>query len=135
MIVGLDTTVLVRLLSGVPENLALMAIQFVIERQQAGDRLRVSELVVAEAYYALQHHYGASKREALATLKGFLASTEIDGSGDIAEVLATPRLESVKPGFVDRIIHHQYIRSGADQLVTFEKAAGKLDKVLVLSAG
>lgn len=134
MIVGLDTSVLVRLLSGVPSELALAALHFVLESQKAGHRLRVSDLVVTETYYALQHHYGVSKRESLAAIRQFLETPGIDGDVGLANVLETPGLESAKPGFVDRLIHHRYLRSGADQLVTFEKAAAKLPDVLVLSA-
>jgi predicted nucleic-acid-binding protein len=49
-------------------------------------------------------------------------------------VLATPSLESAKPGFVDRLIHRRYRRSGVEEMVTFEKSAGKLPGVRVLTA-
>lgn len=133
MIVGLDTSVLVRLLAGDPRELALAALSFVLERQEAGDRLRVSELVVAETYYALQYHYGVSKRDALAELRQFLETPGIEGAGSLAELLATPGLESAKPGFIDRVIHENYLRTGAQQVVSFEKASAKLPKVIVLA--
>lgn len=132
MIAGLDTSVLVRLLTGRPHDLALRALEFVLERQEAGDVLRVSELVAAEAYYALQHHYGAAKSDALGALRQFLDTPGVEGAGDLAELLATPGLESANPGFVDRVIHGDYLRSGAQQVVTFERATAKLGKVLVL---
>lgn len=133
MIIGLDTSVLVRLLAGDPRDLAVEALRFLVERREAGDRLTVSELVLAETYYALQHHYGASKRNALAALREFLATSGIDGGGDVAEVLATPGLASAKPGFIDRLIHGSYLRSGAERVATFERAAAKLPAVLVLT--
>lgn len=49
------------------------------------------------------------------------------------EVLAIPRLESAKPGFIDRVIHRDYLASGAEKMVTFEKAARKLEDVIVLA--
>lgn len=97
MILGLDTSVLVRLLSGNPRHLALAALNFLIERREAGDSVRVSELVLAETYYALQHHYGVSKRDALAALREFLETPEIEADGDAVELLATSGLESAKP--------------------------------------
>ena len=93
----------------------------------------VSDWVLAEAYYALQHHYGASKRDTLDALAAFLASPGVEGTGDVAAVLAIPNLESVKPGFIDRVIHRNYLRSGADEVATFEKAAAKLPHVRVLT--
>ena len=132
MIVGLDTSVLVRLLAGDPRELALAALSFVLARQEAGDRLRVSELVVAETYHAMQYHYGVSKRDALAELRQFLETPGVEGAGSLAELLATPGLESAKPGFIDRVIHDNYLRAGAQQVVSFEKACAKLPKVRVL---
>jgi predicted nucleic-acid-binding protein len=133
VIVGLDTSILLRVLTGEPRDLALVALDFLLEREKAGDRVIVSDWVIAEAYYALQHHYGASKRDTLDALGDFLDSPGIEGTGDVAAVLGTPDLESAKPGFIDRVIHRNYLRSGADEVATFEKAAAKLPHVRVLA--
>jgi len=133
VIVGLDTSVVLRLLAGDPRDLALEALRFLLDRRAAGDRLRVSELVLAESYYALQHHYGVSKRDALVALRQFLATPAIEADGQVAELLATPGLESAKLGFIDRVIHGNYLRAGAERVVTFEKAAAKLPGALVLA--
>jgi len=58
----------------------------------------------------------------------------VETTGEAAEVLDTPGLESAKPGFVDRVIHRGYLGSGGDELVTFERAARKLSGVRVLGA-
>jgi len=133
VIVGLDTSVLVRVLTGEPQDLALTALGYLLEREKAGDRVLVSDWVVAEAYYALQHHYGASKKATLDALGSFLASPGIESTGEVGEVLATPDLESSKPGFIDRVIHRNYLRSGAEEVATFERAAAKLPHVRVLA--
>ncbi len=132
MTVGLDTSVVVRLLTGEPEDLAGVALRYMMNRRRTGDRLLVSDWVLAEAYYALQHHYKASKKDTLAALRSFLATPGVEGTGDVAGVIATPRLESAKPGFIDRVIHANYLRSGVEEMVTFEKAAAKLPAVRVL---
>lgn len=133
MIVGIDTSVLVRVLTGEPRDSALVALGYLLEREKAGDRVLVSDWVLAEAYYALQHHYGASKKDTLDALRDFLASPGVEGTGEVAEVLATPNLESAKPGFIDRVIHQNYLRSGAQEVATFERAAGKLARARVLT--
>jgi predicted nucleic-acid-binding protein len=51
----------------------------------------------------------------------------------VLAVLATPDLESAKPGFIDRVIHRNYLSSGAKEVATFEKAAAKLSHVRVLA--
>ncbi len=133
MTVGLDTSVLVRLLSGQPADLAMIALRYVLQQKKVGNRVLVSDLVLAEAYYALQHHYGATKKETLAALRDLLASPGISGTGEVAEVLETPSLESAKPGFLDRVIHRHYLRSGAEEVATFELASARLPGVNVLS--
>lgn len=131
---GLDTSVVVRLLTGEPEALANEAMAHLVERQHGGDQVLVSDWVVAETYHALQYHYRVSKQEALATLRDFLASPGIEGTGEALSVLEVPNLATAKPGFVDRVIHRNYRRSGADEMVTFEKAAATLERVRVLGS-
>lgn len=132
MIVGLDTSVIVRVLTGEPEDLALVAVRYLRERQRAGDRVQVSDWVLAEAYSALQYHYEVPKSRTLEALRRFLSSSEIEGTGEAADVLETAGLASAKPGFIDRVIHCDYLRAGAEELATFEKAAAKLSNVRVL---
>jgi predicted nucleic-acid-binding protein len=128
---GLDTSVLLRLLLGQPSDQAARAVAFLDELTLGGHRAVVSDLVVAETYFALQHHYGVSKPDALQGLRQLFASGEIEPLGAAAEVLAVHGLASVKPGFVDRLIHGAYANE-ADEMVSFEKAAGKLKSVRVL---
>jgi predicted nucleic-acid-binding protein len=132
VIVGLDTSVLLRLLCGEPEELAVVALRYLRERQRAGDRVLLSDWVLAETYCALQHHYGSSKKEALRALRELLASPGIEGSADAVEILATARLESARPGFVDRLIHADYRRSAVGEMATFERASARLSAVRVL---
>jgi predicted nucleic-acid-binding protein len=134
VIVGLDTSILVRVLSGEPEDLAQEALRYLMERQEAADRVLVADWVLAEAYYALQHHYGATKKATLDALRSFLATTGVESTGEAAEVLATLGLESAKPGFIDRVIHRHYVRLGVEEMATFEKAAATLPGVRVLAA-
>lgn len=131
MTTGLDTSVVLRLLLAQPADQAARAVAFLDELSQSGHRAVVSDLVVSEAYFALQHHYGVSKRDALRGLRRLFASGEIKPLGAAAEVLAADGLASAKPGFVDRLIHGAYAASSAG-MATFEKAGGKLDGTRVL---
>ena len=98
---------------------------------EANAQAIVSDLVVAEVYYALHYHYEVPKAEALATLKDLLVSGEISATGVAAAVLQTRNLASAQPGFLDRVIYRQYTRIGAT-LATFEKASQRLTGVEVL---
>ena len=131
MNVGLDTSVLLRLLIGTPPGQAQSAVQFLDELAHSGAKACVSDLVVAETYFALQFHYGISKDDALAGLAALLSTGEIIATGQAGHVLAQPGLATAKPGFVDRLIHAEYSESEC-KMATFEKAAGKLHEVIVL---
>ena len=128
---GLDTSVVLRLLVGQPADQAARAVAFLDELLLGGHDAVVSDLVVAEAYFALQHHYAVSKPDALMGLRRLFADGEIKPLGAVAGVLAADGLAAVKPGFVDRLIHGAYT-AATDEMVTFEKAAGKLKSVRVL---
>ncbi len=133
MKVGLDTSVILRLLTGEPEEQAKRALDEVQALIQQGSVLLVSDLVVSEVYFALQHHYGVPKSEALTLIDQFLSDSGIQSIGAAATVLAVPNLATAKPGFIDRLIHAEY-KSSAPEMLSFEKAAGRLSGVRVLSA-
>jgi predicted nucleic acid-binding protein len=66
---GLDTSVVVRLLMGVPEAPARAARRRLEHAAEAGETVLVSDLVISEAYHALQYHYGVPKAEARSLLR------------------------------------------------------------------
>lgn len=132
MKVGLHTSVVLRLLVGQPADQTRRAIALLEELAHGGDQPVISDLVAAEVYFALQHHYGVPKGEALAALRRMFDEGEIGPVGAAAEVLKAPGLASAKPGFVDRLIHAGYVSNGG-AMVSFEKAASKLAKVRALA--
>ena len=131
MKVGLDTSVVLRLLVGAPKDQWQRAIDLLEALARKGDEPVVSDLVVAETYFALQHHYGVPKNEALQVLRRMFAEGEIVSSGSAAEVLVKSGLATAKLGFVDRMIHSTYKQLGG-VMVTFEQSAKKLPSVRVL---
>ena len=126
--VSLDTSVLLRLLVAEPHELFLVASKFLHEQTTAHVMVHVSDLVLAEAYFALQTAYQFSKANALATLADFVHVTV---SPAAMTTLALPDLATAKPGLVDRLIHGAS-QSAGHTLITFEKAAKKLPATLVL---
>jgi predicted nucleic-acid-binding protein len=128
---GLDTSVVLRLLTGEPESLAVLATRRVESRLLRGDTVLVSDLVVSEAYFALQHHYGLSKARALDVLGEFLRQSGIEAVGSAKRILGTANLAAARPGLVDRLIHAEY-QQVADEMLTFEKAAARLPRARVL---
>ncbi len=131
MKVGLDTSVVLRLIVGQPEDQTRGAIAFLDDIRRSGHQAVIDDLVVAEAYFAAQYHYGVPKADALAALHRMFLAGEILSTGQAARILAMSGLASAKPGFVDRLIHASYTNSG-ESMATFEKSAGKLERVRVL---
>jgi predicted nucleic acid-binding protein len=123
VIVGLDTSVVVRLLVGEPAAQAHAARARVARHHGAGDTILVTDLAIAEAYHALQHHYRVPKDEARELLRRFLDSGVVaaDPAGT-PEALA--RLGGA--GLVDRLIHARH-RSCAATTLTFERRQAQLE--------
>jgi predicted nucleic acid-binding protein len=133
-VVGLDTSVVLRILTGEPEAQALAAREFLRGSVLQGKRVVVSDLVISEAYFALITHYKVQKREAVDGLLEMLERGVIlpsPGSRSI-EVLRGMKASGQKPGLVDRLIHAQYASLPAS-LVTFEKASRRLTGAVLLS--
>jgi len=130
---GLDTSVVVRLVTGLPPHAAARAQAFLCDRYESGQQVLVSDLVVAEAYFAMHTHYGIPKRAAIDTLLEFLRNPAIasEPEGCAADALAAAVAGPASPGFVDRLLHAQYARHGAGT-ASFETAFRKLPGAVVL---
>lgn len=128
---ALDTSVVMRLLTGQPQDLSLAARSYMAEVEQAGAKVVVSNLVVLEAYFACQHHYGMPKQAVLVGLRRLLSMPTFVVHPSLLALLATEGLASAKPGFLDRLVHAE-AESARLPLVTFEKAAARLANTQLL---
>ena len=128
---GLDTSVIVRLLTGDPPDQFEAAHKALTSLRAKGEIPMVDDRTVTEAYFALWYHYRIPKAEVLAALRRFLESGDVVGTGVAAEILKTENLAAAKPGFVDRVIHAA-CQERNSTLITFEKASAKLPGVRVL---
>lgn len=122
MVVGLDTSVVVRLLVGEPVDQVRAASERLARLHDAGTTILVTDLAVAEAYYALHHHYGVPKREARDLLRRFVESGVV-ALDPVTSINAFP--DSAGTCFVDRLIHERH-RAHAGTTLTFERGQAKL---------
>ncbi|MGN0845514.1 MAG: hypothetical protein ACI4QT_09890 [Kiritimatiellia bacterium] len=98
----------------------------------AGDVFSVSDLVASESYYAIQHHYGKTKEEALDALKNFSRGEGISFSQNFLTAVDTPNIHKASPGFVDRLLASDY--GGRGQItLSCEKSFRRLHDTEVIS--
>ncbi len=120
---GIDTSILVRLVAGLPETEfeeTLESLSAMVEKQ--GAQLFASSMVIGEAYIALQHHYGVSKSDARAGLTKALTS------GLVKPVHGAATLEVITQaakgcGLMDRLIAHDYEQAAVGVLTLDKKMA------------
>ena len=128
--VGIDTCVVLRLLVGEPPQQAQAAKSFVDECYFDGVEACVSDLVVAEVYHALIHHYEVPRKEVISVLTDFLTASQISTTGHALAVLKA--YEEKGPGFVDRLIRMDFL-DDAPEIKTFDQDFAKLDNVTLLN--
>ena len=119
---GIDTSVLVRLLTGEPpEDFEHCVSRLRVLIEEDGAEVFASNQVIVEAYVAVQHHYGVSKADARAGLTDVLRSglaAPLNGRAvfDILDAVEGP-------GLFDRLIADEYSRAGVEILTLDRKMA------------
>lgn len=112
---GIDTSVLVRLVTGDPGpefSRCVTALSALVEDD--GAEIFASNQVIGEAYVAVQHHYGISRSETRAGLLDVLQSglvAPLNGRSVIAALEA-----SGGAGLFDRLIADEYSRASLQTL-------------------
>ena len=128
---GIDTSIFVRLLTGDPEKdfeETKSALEKILTDDAAAE-IEVSNMVIAEAYFVLQHHYGVSKEEAKAGLASVMTSglTKPQRGQDVLEALVAAQ----EPGLLDRLIAAEYAACGIITL-TNDRKMGRLPRSRLL---
>jgi predicted nucleic-acid-binding protein len=124
---GLDTSALVRVLVGEPKELSAKVQARLVKAFHQREAVIVSDLVLAEANYALKYHYGHESREIRKAMLAMLTSGLVRPEPGSAALWVLQQASGGQAGFVDRLICHRY---EADELVTLtvDKAQSKLCK-------
>lgn len=127
---GIDTSVLVRLLTGDPPadfDRCADALRRLIEAEDAV--MLASNQVIGEAYIAVQHHYGVSRTDARAGLLDVLQS------GLVGPLNGRPVLTAIEasdsPGLMDRLIADDYAGSSLEVLTLDRRMASLPDARLL----
>ena len=123
---GIDTSILVRLLTGEPREDFLDCVASLIALVELeGSEIFASNQVIGETYVAVQHHYGVSKADVRAGLLEVLRSgllLPLNGRA-VFEALEA----SASPGLFDRLIADDYGRAGLEVLTLDRRMATLAD--------
>lgn len=117
---GIDTSVLVRLLTRDPEeDFAYCVNKLGALVNEHGHEIFASNQVIGETYVAVQHHYGVSKADARTSLLDALRSglvSPLNGGSVIEALKATGGA-----GLFNRLIADDYTRAGMEVLTLDRK--------------
>ena len=122
---GIDTSVLVRLLTKHPEADFEYCVSKLHHLLDEGGEIFASNQVIGETYIAVQHHYGVSKADARASLRDALCSglvSPLNGRPVIAALEATGG-----SGLFDRLIADGYSHEGLEVLTLDRQMANLAD--------
>lgn len=125
MTIGLDTSVVVRLLIGLPKAQFKAARQRLDTAYAEGEAVVVPDLVIAEAFHALRHHYQVSEDAIHARMGEFLRSGLVSADPPGAD-RALEAAGSI--GLVDHLIHLR-CRQHDTTLLTFDRRQARLQGV------
>ena len=126
---GIDTSVLVRLVTGTPPDAYSRCVERLHALIGSGAEIFASNQVIGEAFVAVQHHYGVSAVDARAELSKALRS------GLVAPMNGRAVIEALEaaggPGLFDRLIADDYARADLHVLTLDRKMAGLPDAQLL----
>lgn len=129
MSVVLDTSIVVRLLVGLPEAQFRAARRRLEESHANQEPVIVLDLVILETFFALRHHYQIPEAEVRSALRRFLESGLVTCDPPGAESLIASK---GGPGLADRLI---CLRSNrlASTLLTFDRDQAQLEAAELLA--
>ena len=127
--VGIDTSVLVRLVTGLPPEIYSYCLRRLHEVSRDGVRVVASNQAIGEAYVTVHVHYGFSRDEARASLLEVLTGDLVapqNGQAVLDALAATGG-----PGLFDRLIADGYVQAGLDTL-TLDRSMARLPQARLL---
>ncbi len=123
---GIDTSVLVRLITGKPPDAFAHCVERLHALVVSGAEIFASNQVIGEAYVAVQHHYDVSETDARSELSRALTS------GLVAPLNGRAVIEALEasgsPGLFDRLIADDYSRADL-QVLTLDRRMSTLPAV------
>jgi len=124
---GLDTSVLVRLLTGEPAATTARVRDRLLEAHRLRQPVVACDAAVSEAYAALKYHYDLDPADIRQSLLAMFASGLVSPEPGSAALAVLQSKAGGKAGFVDRLIQARYEADGMTTL-TVDKAQARLGR-------
>jgi len=124
-VIGVDTNVLVRYLLQDDEQQSTTATH-IIEGFSNEHPGFISQVVLVETVWVLTYRYKLAKDQIAQTIEILLGARELVVENADMAYLALAAYRSTNAGFADALIAYAGIRSGCQETLTFDKAAGRL---------
>lgn len=120
-LIGIDTSILVRLVTGLPAVAHSDCVERLRSLIDEGAEIFASNQVIGETYIVLQHHYGATKKHARKEIHNTLTS------GLVSPLSGQDSLDALTAdggaGLLDRLITIDYAQAGLDTVTLDRKMA------------
>ena len=123
---GIDTSVLVRLVTAEPERDFQHCVDELRALIEQDAEIFASNQVIGEAYIVLQHHYGISSDDARSALADVLTSGMVAPLNGLTVISALE--DTGGPGLFDRLIADGYRHAGMETL-TLDRQMARLSGV------
>ena len=127
--IGIDTSVLVRLVTGQPPDMHAYCLERLNQLVNEGIVVIASNQVIGDAFATIQFRYGMARSDARAGLLRALTGDLVvpqNGQAVLDALAATGR-----PGLFDRLIADGYAQSGLDTL-TLDRSMARLSRAQLL---
>lgn len=131
--IGLDTNVLVRLLTGDDEGQAKRARSFLAKNCSTDDPAFVSSVVLAETFWVLRSVYGLPREEIAEAISLLFSVGEIRLEDEASAHRAWQVYSGDGADFADVLISAIDRERGCSTTITFDRKAGKLEGFRLLS--
>ena len=130
MNLGLDTSVIVRLVTGQPVADYEYCVRRLRALKEQGMQVVASNQAIGESYVTVQHHYGFSDSDIRAALLVLLRGELVSPLNGKA-VLDAIQAPTANPGLFDRLITDGYAQAGLETL-TLDRRMARLPNARLL---
>lgn len=131
--IGIDTNVVIRVLTGDDESQAAAARQFLESMERTGDRAFVTLVGLAEVSWVLRRGYGCSRSQIAEAIQKLLESEPFEVEAPPVVTAALVAYKSGGADFADYLILFRNLFEGNERLVTFDATLARVPGVSLLS--